>query len=260
MIYSIVVEKNDSIKGFITFDCVTSFSRNLSATISQNPVESGFSISDNVTVNNGKFSLTALATSFSIFNEDAEIVWDGSQFLPKDRIEPLDYLKLSSNIELLLKSGTVFKLYRNTDRVDDEFIETNPVDVFTNLVFSDMSDDVSSNQDGVSEIKLQFEQLQIAYVDIDVLDSDLGEQNPLLTGVKKSNPNIPSSSVNKDAVDENGKSIAEKSGDPTDVKKQNKANSSQDAVNEEGRIQRIAKSEEAKVQAQIDQAQQEDLF
>lgn len=259
MIYSIAVEQNNTIKGFITFDCVTSFNRSVSANISQNPVESGFTISDNITVNNRKFTLTALATSFSIFNENAEIVWDGTKFAPKESIDPYDYLKLANQIDLLITTGTVFKLYRNSERVDEESLGVNPIDTFTNLVISDMSDDISANQSGVSEIKLQFEQLQIAYVDIDVLDSDLGENNPLLVGVKKSNPNVPSSSTNTNATEENGKSIAEKTGDPTDVKKENTRSSSQISVDEEGRKKRIANSQEAAMEAKIAQAELEGL-
>lgn len=84
MIYTIVrKDKDDKIDAVISFDSITSMDEAWSATVTSQTVEYGFNISDNINIEAPTYSISAMISSYSLFDLDKEIVWDGETFKSK---------------------------------------------------------------------------------------------------------------------------------------------------------------------------------
>lgn len=81
MIYTIVrKDYNDNVNAIISFDSISTVDESWSATVTSQTVEYGFNISDNITIEAPTYSITAVLSSYSLFNSDKEIVWGGEDF------------------------------------------------------------------------------------------------------------------------------------------------------------------------------------
>lgn len=81
MIYTIVRrDKDNNIDAVISFDSISSVDESWSATVTSQTVEYGFNISDNINIEAPTYSIAATLSSYSLFNKEKEIVWDGQDF------------------------------------------------------------------------------------------------------------------------------------------------------------------------------------
>lgn len=82
MIYTIV-RKDDSgnIDAVISFDSVKSMDEAWSATVTKQTVEYGFDVTDNINIESPTYTISAMLSSYSLFDLDRELVWDGNDFI-----------------------------------------------------------------------------------------------------------------------------------------------------------------------------------
>lgn len=81
MIYTIY-RKNDKdrIDAIISFDCITSMDESWNATVTNQTVEYGFNITDNINIESPTYSISGVISSYSLFTREKEITWDGDFF------------------------------------------------------------------------------------------------------------------------------------------------------------------------------------
>lgn len=71
----IVILLNQNTKDTVVFSSITAFSENYSASVTSHPVESGKSVSDNITNENPKFSLSGVISDFDYYNPVKEVAY-----------------------------------------------------------------------------------------------------------------------------------------------------------------------------------------
>ena len=82
MIYTIVrKDKNNVVDAVISFDSISSMEESWSSTVTSQPVEYGFNITDNINIEAPTFSITAILSSYSLFDVGRELIWDGEDFV-----------------------------------------------------------------------------------------------------------------------------------------------------------------------------------
>ena len=82
MIYTIVrKDKNDVVDAVISFDSISSMEESWTSTVTSQPVEYGFNITDNINIEAPTFSITAILSSYSLFDMGRELIWDGEDFV-----------------------------------------------------------------------------------------------------------------------------------------------------------------------------------
>ena len=190
MIYTIIKKNRfGEVQQVISFSCVTDYSKSLSASVTSNPVENGRQISDGVVVDLPTFDISATISSYDIFDDNRELIWNGEVFAPRQPIVQPD-IRIEQVIEKLLIDGEVFTLLvsEDNDRSSEaslkyENLSKSKYEEYNNCVLVNYSlNDVSGTKD-VSFIKLSIKQLNIAFVRKDQLTTD--EQQPSLQKVPR---------------------------------------------------------------------------
>lgn len=110
MMYTLVNLEGEEVSSLVTFDAVTSVDEKWTATVTTQVVESGFNISDSVTIEPPTFTLSGIISSYSIFNKDGEISWNGSSFLPKEVQDEERHIAVKRELTRLLKQGSLLTL------------------------------------------------------------------------------------------------------------------------------------------------------
>ena len=120
MIYTIVrKDDNDNVDAVISFDSISSMDENWSSTVTSQTVEYGFNITDNINIESPTYSITALISSYSLFNKDREIVWDGSDFVSKGTPDPLSHVVARDTIIEVFKDCRLVTLLESAANSND---------------------------------------------------------------------------------------------------------------------------------------------
>ena len=82
MIYTLyLVDDNNNVTETISLDVINSFGEDYSSSIAQNSVENGYDISDSISLNNPKFSISGVITDTKFRVKDQLVVFDGNTFV-----------------------------------------------------------------------------------------------------------------------------------------------------------------------------------
>lgn len=116
MIYTLISKDiDDNIKAIISFDAVTSFDESWSATVTTQTVEKGFNISDNVNVEPPTYSIDAIISSYSLFNIENEIVWDGREFVGNENSQINSHIIARDELISLFKDRSIITVAESTN-------------------------------------------------------------------------------------------------------------------------------------------------
>lgn len=81
MIYTIVrKDKSNKIDAVISFNSISSMEESWSSTVTNQVVEYGYNVTDNINIEAPTFSISAVLSSYSLFDTDKEIVWTDDSF------------------------------------------------------------------------------------------------------------------------------------------------------------------------------------
>ena len=81
MIYTLyLVDNNSNITETISLDVINSFGEDYSSSLAQNAVESGYSITDSISINNPKFSISGVITDSKFRVSGQLVVFNGNTF------------------------------------------------------------------------------------------------------------------------------------------------------------------------------------
>ena len=172
MIYTLINrDKDGNIVEIISFDSVQSFTESLRATISSSTVEYGFPISDNITTENPTYSLSTTVSSYSLFNSDKEIYWDGQDFVSKSAPEKTLHIYMRDSIKSLWENRQVISILESEKESFEDNLETKYTQLtskyskeYLNCVITSLEIDTSESSNGVIFLKMTIEKVDVAYV------------------------------------------------------------------------------------------------
>lgn len=225
MIYTLISkDRFGGIKNIVSFTTVTDCTKTLSATVTNNPVENGTQISDGVIIESPTFDISAVITSYDIFDENRELKWDGEKFSPVSGSALTNVLPVEKLVERMFLDAEVFTLLvseRNSRATNPNIkqgsLMRSKYQEFSNCVITNFSTTDTAGTQGVFFVKLNIKQLNVAFVRRDQLE--VSEQRPALVGKKQNASNkTNSSSVSvSDTSSTNTDDLALKNGDPAKV-------------------------------------------
>ena len=231
MIYTLINrDKDGNIAQIISFDSVQSFTESLRSTVSSSTVEYGFPISDNVTTENPTYSLNTTVSSYSLFNSDKEIYWDGQDFVTSSSTTDTSlHIYMRDSVKSLWENRQVISILESEKASFEVNLETKYTQLtskynkeYLNCVITSLEIDTSESSNGVIFLKMTIEKVDVAYVSFGQLQEDqmqppLKAHSKVVTdlGTAKTTTTDDSSSTKPDAT-----SVAEKNTDPQSVKKQ----------------------------------------
>jgi len=231
LIYTLINrDKDGNIAQIISFDSVQSFTESLRSTVSSSTVEYGFPISDNVTTENPTYSLNTTVSSYSLFNSDKEIYWDGQDFVTSSSTTDTSlHIYMRDSVKSLWENRQVISILESEKASFEVNLETKYTQLtskynkeYLNCVITSLEIDTSESSNGVIFLKMTIEKVDVAYVSFGQLQEDqmqppLKAHSKVVTdlGTAKTTTTDDNSSTKPDAT-----SVAEKSTDPQSVKKQ----------------------------------------
>lgn len=115
MIYTIVrKDDREAIDAVISFDSITSFDESWSASVTTQTVEKGFNISDHVNIEPEQYSIDAIISSYSLFNPNREIFWDGEGFTVESSDDTNSHIEARDEIIRIFKEGKIISLMESS--------------------------------------------------------------------------------------------------------------------------------------------------
>lgn len=175
MIYTLIIKNSDGqTSSVISFSSVRSFSESLGATTTDNVVEYGFPVSDHMLVSNITFDLDVIVTGFSVFDENLELFWNGSDFTtnsPDQLTTQNAHLLMRKQLKDLILNRIVFSLLITEDNSFVQDINTKEaqlrksiVDEYVNCVCTSLTLSESEATSGAIFAKLNIKQIRSALV------------------------------------------------------------------------------------------------
>lgn len=175
MIYTLIIKNSDGqTSSVISFSSVRSFSESLGATTTDNVVEYGFPVSDHMLVNNITFDLDVIVTGFSVFDENLELFWNGTDFVtfsPEQIGTQNAHLIMRKQLKDLILQRVVFSLLITEDNSFVQDINTKEsqlrksiVDEYINCVCTSLTLSESEATSGAIFAKLNIKQIRSALV------------------------------------------------------------------------------------------------
>lgn len=208
MIYSFVKFSKDgkTVQRVFSFDVIQSFSESWSANVSKSTVESGFPIADNITVENPVFNISGVLSSYSIFDNTKELVWNGEDFVQEQgNVDLLRHITLRNDLKALFLERDFFTLleseknsFTGEDKERLDALKSGYSQSYKNCVLTNFSIEYSDTSQDVVFVKLVVEQLNIARVITTELSA--AQMTPRLVALKKEVINKSSSTTSSDAT------------------------------------------------------------
>lgn len=175
MIYTLLIKNSDGqTASVISFSSVRSFSESLGATTTDNVVEYGFPVSDHMLVNNIVFDLDVIVTGFSVFNDDLELFWNGTDFVtnaPEQLAAQNAHLIMRKQLKDLILNRIVFSLLisENNSFITDitakeSQLRKSLVDEYNNCVCTSLVLSESEATSGAIFAKLNIKQIRAALI------------------------------------------------------------------------------------------------
>lgn len=228
MIYTLINRNKDgNIAQIFSFDSVQSFTESLRATVSSSTVEYGFPISDNITTENPTYSLSTTVSSYSLFNSDKEIYWDGQDFVSKSAPETNLHIYMRDSIKSLWENRQVISILESEKESFEIDLETKYTQLtskyskeYLNCVITSLEIDTGESSNGVIFLKMTIEKIDVAYVSFGILQED--QMQPPLKAHSKVVTDLgttkTSTSTDESPDKPNSKDVSEKKSDVSSVK------------------------------------------
>ena len=228
MIYTLINrDKDGNIAQIFSFDSVQSFTESLRATVSSSTVEYGFPISDNITTENPTYSLITTVSSYSLFNSDKEIYWDGQDFVSKSAPERNPHIYMRDSIKSLWENRQVISILESEKESFEIDLETKYTQLtskyskeYLNCVITSLEVDTGESSNGVIFLKMTIEKVDVAYVSFGQLRPD--QMQPPLRAHSKVVTDLgtaKTSTTTDESPDKpNSKDVSEKKSDVSSVK------------------------------------------
>ena len=180
MIYTLINRNKDgNIVQIFSFDSVQSFTESLRATVSSSTVEYGFPISDNITTENPTYSLSTTVSSYSLFNSDKEIYWDGQDFVSRSSPETALHIYMRDSLKSLWENRQVISILESEKESFEIDLETKYTQLtskyskeYLNCVITSLEIDTGESSNGVVFLKMTIEKVDVAYVSFGQLQED----------------------------------------------------------------------------------------
>lgn len=81
MIYTIVRKNNDKvIDAIISFDSISAVDESWTSTVTSQTVEYGYNVTDNINIEAPTYNISAVLSSYTLFDSNREITWNGEDF------------------------------------------------------------------------------------------------------------------------------------------------------------------------------------
>lgn len=230
MIYTLINrDKDGNISQIISFDSVQSFTESLRSTVSASTVEYGFPISDNITTENPTYSLNTTISSYSLFNSDKEIYWDGEDFVSKSSPDKNIHIYMRDAVKSLWENRQVVSILESEKASFEEDIEKKYTQLtskyskeYLNCVITSLEIDTSESSNGVIFLKMNIEKVDVAYVSFEQLRPD--QMQPPLRSHSKVVTDLGTTKTtttdDKSTSKPDPNEVAEKKTDPQSVKRE----------------------------------------
>jgi hypothetical protein len=177
MIYTIVrKDKSDNINAVISFDSVTSLDESWSATVTSQTVEYGFNVTDNINIEAPSYSISAIISSYSLFNIDRELVWDGADFKSEAKSDNYSHVAARDKIIKVFSDRSLVTLIESEANSNNENIGTKYTELksgyhkeIDNCVISSLSITHPSGGTGAFYVTMTLQKIVMANIEIGVL-------------------------------------------------------------------------------------------
>lgn len=191
MIYTIVRKDSaDKVDAVISFDSILSVDEAWSATVTSQTVEYGFNISDNINIEAPTYSITATISSYSLFNLDKEIVWNGEDFTSSSQSDEKSHILVRDEIIRILKERSIVSLIESDLNSDNTDLETKYTELksgyyreIDTCVITSLSISHPDQGTGAFSVSMTLQQINLAKIDISELEED--EKRALLRPLAK---------------------------------------------------------------------------
>lgn len=191
MIYTIVRKDSaDKVDAVISFDSILSLDESWSATVTSQTVEYGFNISDNINIEAPSYSITATISSYSLFNLDKEIVWNGEESSSSSQANENSHILVRDEIIRILKERSIVSLIESQLNSDNEDLESKYSELksgyyreIDTCVITSLSISHPDQGTGAFSVSMTLQQINLAKIDISELEE--GEKRALLRPLAK---------------------------------------------------------------------------
>ena len=124
MIYTLV-RKNDKgvIDAIVSFTSISSMDESWNSTVTSQPIEFGFNVTDNINIENPTYDISGTISSYSLFRGDKEIVWDGEDFTNKTESNPKFHIDVREQMIRVFSQRKTLTLIESSvmsDNVNDK--------------------------------------------------------------------------------------------------------------------------------------------
>ena len=186
MIYTLV-RKNDKgvIDAIIAFTSISSMDESWNATVTSQPIEFGFNVTDNINIENPTYNIVATISSYSLFRENKEIVWDGESFSTKGNSNLNFHTDVRNQMIRVFSQRKTLTLIESSvmsDNVDDKgYVDELKSGYFKEIedcVITSLSFSYPENSTGAINVNMKLQKLTIAKTVVSELEE--GEKRALL--------------------------------------------------------------------------------
>lgn len=200
MIYTIVrKDENDKIDAVISFDSVSGVDESWSATVTSQTVESGFNISDNINIEAPTYSITAILSSYSLFNQDKEIVWDGQDFTTPTETDRESHIAARDEIIDIFKDRSIVSLIESTANSNNSNLDEKYQEITSSYnreidtcVITSLSIEHPDQGTGAFIVSMTIQKVNLARIEISELGE--GEKRALLRPLMKTREEVKTKS------------------------------------------------------------------
>lgn len=229
MIYTLIrKDTNNNVDAVLSFDAVTAYDESWSSTVTTQTVEYGFDITDNINIEPPTYSIDAIISSYSLFNLDKEIVWDGEGFSnPQSSDEDKIHIKAREELLKIFTDRSILTLVESTVNSSEpdyeqryEGLKASHFKEIDNCVMTSLS--ISSPDKGGEAFYVSIKLQKIFVAMVTTTELSESEMNPALTGLLVNNTNVASKTSSSDeSGTEDGSNVAQAttdSGVPSEAK------------------------------------------
>lgn len=200
MIYTIVrKDENDKIDAVISFDSVSGVDESWSATVTSQTVEYGFNISDNINIEAPTYSITAILSSYSLFNQEKEIVWDGQDFTTPTETDEESHIAARDEIIEIFKDRSIVSLIESTANSNNSNLDEKYQEITSSYnreidtcVITSLSIGHPDQGTGAFIVSMTIQKVNLARIEISELEE--GEKRALLRPLMKTREEVKTSS------------------------------------------------------------------
>lgn len=186
MIYTLV-RKNDKgvIDAIVSFTSISSMDESWNSTVTSQPIEFGFNVTDNINIENPTYDISGTISSYSLFRGDKEIVWDGEDFTNKTESNPKYHIDVREQMIRVFSQRKTLTLIESSvmsDNVNDkgyvDELKSGYFKEIENCVITSLSFSYPENSMGAINVNMKLQKLTIANTVIAELEE--GEKRALL--------------------------------------------------------------------------------